>query len=172
MNKNYETELNSSLITFAQTLIGLDPEMNELGTIINQKLSRHEGDIMYSSLIMRTNNILQKLMECYGIIANTGGEINLCVQRIRISGDSSSQNSIIEDFPRFIRDFSDLVKEHISYVKSIKQSLIDWNGNNKAPDFIVNTDNTIFNYVNNLEGSVGFYNKITNSINEFLETNY
>jgi len=172
MNKNYETELNNSLVTFAHTLLVLDPEMNELGEIINQKLSRYERDIMYSTLIMRINNIVQKLMECYGIIANTGGEINLCVKRIRISGDLGSQSSIVEDFPKFIGDFSDLIKNHVLYVQSIKQSIIDWNGDNKAPEFLINTDNTIFNYVNNLEGSVGFYDKIIDSINTYIDINY
>lgn len=171
MNKNYESKLNNSLTIFAQNIIGLDPEMNELRSIINQKLSRFNGDIMFSSLIMRTNNILEKLEECYGIIAKTGGEINLCVYKIRISGDLSSENLFIEDFPKFIEDFSDLVKNHVLYVKAIKQSIIDWNGNWKSPEFIVNTDNSIFNYVNNLEGSVGLYSKITDCINEFLDIN-
>lgn len=168
MNKTFETELNTSLITFAHTLLGLDPEMNAIGTVINQKFSRYQGDILYSALILRINNISQKLMECYSIIGETGGEINLCVQRLRNVDDSSLRYSFIEDYPRFISEFSDLVKNHVMYVKAINQSINDWNGDYRAPEFIVEIDNTIFNYVNQLDGSAGFYNKITDSIIEFL----
>lgn len=171
MNKIYESELNNSLLTFVHSLVALDPEMNEIGAVINQKLSPHERDFSYGGIIMRINNISQKLMECYNILGKTAGEINLCVQRLRNAQESNSVNSFIEDYPRHIRDFSDLVKDHVIYVKSIKQSIIDWNGDYKAPDNITNTDKTIFDYVNTLEGSAGFYNKITNSINSYLDIN-
>lgn len=171
MNKIYESELNNSLLTFVHSLVALDPEMNEMGTIINQKIIPHQGDFLYSAVIMSINNIIEKLMECYNILSNTAGGINLCVQRLRNAPESRSLNSFIEDYPRHIRDFSDLVKDHVIYVKSIKQSIIDWNGEYKTPVQIKNTVMTIFDYVNTLEGSAGFYNKITNSINGYLDIN-
>jgi hypothetical protein len=171
MNKIYESELNQSILIFVQSLVSLDPEMNDIGTVINQKVTLHEDDFSYGSIIMKINNISQKLLECYNILGETAGEINLCIKRLRNVPDTSTLNSFIEDYPRYIEEFADLINTHINFVKSIKKSIIDWNNVYKESDQISHIDRTIFDYVNSLEGSAGFYNKITNSINEYLEIN-
>jgi hypothetical protein len=169
MSENYQNELNKVIVKFANVLGQIDPEMNELGFLINQKLNRYEDDFSYSSLISRVNNISQKLMECYELIGKTAGEINLCIQRLRNITNSESDYSIIKDYPQSITNFTNLVNDHVQFVKSIKQSIIDWDGVNKHPESIVNTDKKIFEYLNSLEDSSYFYIKITGSVNKFLD---
>ena len=168
MSENYQNELNKVIVPFANVLGQIDPEMNGLGVLINQKFSMHEDDYAYSSLISRVNNIAQKLMECYQIIGKTAGEINLCIQSLRNITSSESDYIIIKDYPQSIKKFTNIVNDHVQFVKSIKQSMIDWDGVNTTPEVIVNTDNKIFEYVNSLEDSTNFYIITSRSINSFL----
>jgi hypothetical protein len=171
MNLKYETELNNSIIKLANSLMSLEPEMHNIGNIINQKLSKHQGDFLYGELIMRINNISQKLIDCYNVLSYTSTEIKECVQSLRDSSEKNLVSSFIEDYPMHIIKYSEIVNDHVQFIRSIKEILIAWNGDYKTPDSIIQIDLNIFEYLNDLEGSVAVYDKITYYINSSLESN-
>jgi hypothetical protein len=176
MNRNlkYQNELNRVLVKFVDVLLQIDPKMNEIGSIIQQKLSRRKDDIRfrYNVTFDQIGNIYQKLLGCYNNTSRASASINSCVQKLRNCSDSQLEIGLASMYPKHIEEYTAIIADHLEFIKKLIQTLNAWNideNDIKSPKYIDDTDLQIYEYAKQLDDKSEYYIYITSLINETID---